>query len=54
MFILWKDHTSIEEAEAINHYNRQSNIDYLQYVGGIYSSEWFWAKLLHILKTDEK
>jgi L-ribulokinase len=54
MFILWKDHTSIEEAEAINYYNRQSNIDYLQYVGGIYSSEWFWAKLLHILKTDEK
>jgi L-ribulokinase len=54
MFILWKDHTSIEEAEAINHYNGQSNIDYLQYVGGIYSSEWFWAKLLHILKTDEK
>lgn len=54
MFILWKDHTSIEEAEAINHYNRQSSIDYLQYVGGIYSSEWFWAKLLHILKTDEK
>ena len=54
MFILWKDHTSIEEAEAINNYNRHSNIDYLQYVGGIYSSEWFWAKLLHILKTDEK
>ena len=54
MFILWKDHTSIEEAEAINNYNRQSNIDYLQYVGGIYSSEWFWAKLLHILKKDEK
>ena len=54
MFILWKDHTSIEEAEAINNYNRQSNTDYLQYVGGIYSSEWFWAKLLHILKTDEK
>ena len=54
MFILWKDHTSIEEAEAINNYNQQSNTDYLQYVGGIYSSEWFWAKLLHILKTDEK
>ena len=54
MFILWKDHTSIEEAEAINNYNQQSNTDYLQYVGGIYSSEWFWAKLFHILKTDEK
>jgi len=54
MFILWKDHTSIEEAEAINYYNRQSNTNYLRYVGGIYSSEWFWAKLLHILKIDEK
>jgi L-ribulokinase len=54
MFILWKDHTGIAEAEAINNFNRQSSIDYLQYVGGIYSSEWYWAKLLHILKTDEK
>ena len=53
MFILWKDHTSTEEAAAINKIAKKFDTDYLQYVGGIYSSEWYWAKLLHILKEDE-
>lgn len=52
MFILWKDHTSIAEAEEINNHAKNFETNYLQFTGGIYSSEWFWAKLLHILRED--
>lgn len=54
LFVLWKDHTSTAEAEAINRHAATFQVNYLQYVGGIYSSEWFWAKLLHILREDEQ
>jgi L-ribulokinase len=53
MFILWKDHSSVGEAARINEHARRFSPNYLQFVGGIYSSEWFWAKLLHILSEDE-
>ncbi len=55
MFILWKDHTAVKEAADINDAARNwGGIDFTRFEGGVYSSEWFWAKLLHVLRSNGK
>jgi len=53
MFVLWKDHTAVKEAGEMNVHAAGFDNNYLKYVGGVYSSEWFWAKLLFILRADQ-
>ncbi|MCX6358703.1 MAG: ribulokinase [Armatimonadetes bacterium] len=46
---LWKDHSSMAEAERITALAAEHRPHYLARCGGTYSSEWFFAKILHCL-----
>ena len=49
---LWKDHTSFAEAAAITERAGKEHPEYLAKCGGVYSSEWYFSKVWHCLKTD--
>ena len=51
---LWKDHTSVAEAEQITALAAKMRPQYLTKCGGTYSSEWFFSKILHCRRTASK
>ena len=51
---LWKDHTSVAEAEEITAAAAKKRPQYLAKCGGTYSSEWFFSKILHCRRTSPK
>jgi L-ribulokinase len=51
MVWLWKDHTGYAEATQITELASRIRPHYLSKIGGVYSSEWWWSKILHCKKT---
>ncbi len=51
---MWKDHTSHKEADKITETIAKIRPLYLTKIGGAYSSEWFWAKILHCRNIDKE
>ncbi len=52
MVWLWKDHTGHEEAVEITKLGHEMRPKIMAKCGGIYSSEWWWSKILHLRRCD--
>ncbi len=48
---LWKDHTGVNEAAEITALAKKIRPQFLAKCGGIYSSEWFFSKILKCLRA---
>jgi L-ribulokinase len=55
-YYLWCDHRAKNEAAEITEAARREGLEAIQWCGGVYSSEWGFAKLLHWLRhnTDKR
>lgn len=51
-YYLWCDHRAKQEAALITELARVEKVEAIQWCGGVYSSEWGWAKLLHWLRHN--
>ncbi len=51
-YYLWCDHRAWREAAEITEAARRRNLPAIAWCGGVYSSEWGWAKLLHWLRHN--
>jgi L-ribulokinase len=51
-YYLWCDHRAKQEAAEITELARQEKLQAIQWCGGVYSSEWGFAKLLHWLRHN--
>ena len=54
MFVLWKDHTGMAESREINALCDGEKLPYTRHCGYSYSAENFWAKILHIFRTNPR
>ena len=51
-YYLWCDHRAKQEAAEITSLAHRENLEAVQWCGGVYSSEWGFAKLLHWLRHN--
>ena len=51
-YYLWCDHRARQEAEQITQVAHRLGLEAIRWCGGVYSSEWGFAKLLHWLRHN--